>query len=128
MAFEKFIPEPNSRGPIPQVTIRPSGLISFDAMAVTNYDMRDVPYLVLFFDPKRKVIGVANTSDSAVPGAIPVSHRRRSMSIKSPEFFASYGLILDLPQRFNITFDELEGMLTIDVSALKRRPGRRRRL
>jgi len=124
MVFERYIP-PRAVHASPKATIRPSGLISFDADAVKSFDLKDASHLVLFFDPKRKLIGVKNVADSKTEGATPVTRRRRSLSVKCPEFFNTYGLIIDESKRYEVKQDDRAGLMTIDVSDIRRRRGRR---
>jgi hypothetical protein len=124
MVFERYIP-PRSLTSAPKATIRPTGLISFDADAVTSFNLKDATHLVLYFDPKRKLIGVKDVNDGGVDGATPVTRRRRSLSVKCPEFFNTYGLIITESRRYDVKRDNRAGMMTIDVSDVRRRRGRR---
>ncbi len=78
MAFEKFIPSQTS-GVRPRATIRPSGLISFDAASVEAFGLNSVSYAVLFFDKTRKIVGVQMTDKAGEDGALQLSRRRRSV-------------------------------------------------
>ena len=91
MAFEKFIP-PQTSGVRPRATIRPSGLISFDAASVESFGLDSAKYAVLFFDKIRKMVGVQITKNASDDGALKLSRRRRSVSLKAPQFFDLYGL------------------------------------
>lgn len=124
MAFERFVP-PQAAGSRPRATIRPSGLISFDAASVEAFNLAKVSYAVLFFDKTRKLIGIELTGSSKEPGAFPLSKRRRSVSLKAPHFFSQYGLEFDESQRFDVTQQEEGGMLTISMKNVQRRRGRR---
>lgn len=124
MAFERFIP-PRSAGPKPKATIRPSGLISFDAGAVEAHDLSKASHAVLFFDKQRKCIGIKPTDNREDEAALPLNRRRRSVSLKAPHFFQIYALTFDGPQRFDLDYDTAQEMLIIDVKAVRRRRGRR---
>lgn len=124
MAFERFVP-PQTAGARPRATIRPSGLISFDAASVEAFDLGKVSHAVLFFDKTRKLIGIELTKSEKEPGAFPLSRRRRSVSLKAPHFFAQYGLAFEESQRFDVTQEEAGGMLTISMKHVQRRRGRR---
>lgn len=124
MAFEKFVP-PQAAGTRPRATIRPSGLISFDAASVAAFGLQSAKYAVLFFDKTRKIIGVKISDSSKEVGVLQLSRRRRSVSLKSPQFFHQYGLSVDESQRFDVTRDPDNGMLFINVKTVKRRRGRR---
>ncbi len=124
MAFEKFVP-PQAAGTRPRATIRPSGLISFDAASVAAFDLDSAKFAILFFDKTRKIIGVKISQKNDEEGALQMSRRRRSVSLKSPQFFHQYGLSVDESQRFEVTRDPADGMLLISVKDVKRRRGRR---
>lgn len=124
MAFEKFVP-PQAAGTRPRATIRPSGLISFDAASVAAFGLDSAKYAVLFFDKTRKIIGVKISNKAAEEGSLPLSKRRRSVSLKSPQFFHQYGLTVDESQRMEVTRESADNMLLINVKDVKRRRGRR---
>ena len=124
MAFERFVP-PQAAGTRPRATIRPSGLISFDAASVAAFGLDSAKSAILFFDKTRKIIGVKITKKMEEDGALPLSKRRRSVSLKSPQFFHQYGLKIDESQRFEVSQDPDDKMLLINVKDVKRRRGRR---
>ena len=124
MAFERFVP-PQAAGTRPRATIRPSGLISFDAASVAAFGLDSAKYAVLFFDKTRKIIGVKISNKAAEEGSLGLSRRRRSVSLKSPQFFHQYGLTVDESQRMEVTRDRDDNMLLINVKDVKRRRGRR---
>ncbi len=124
MAFEKFIP-PQSSGVRPRATIRSSGLISFDAASVETFGLDSASYAVLFFDKTRKIVGVQITDNRKDDGALKLSKRRRSVSLKAPQFFELYGLSFDEAQRFDVGQDPSSKLLTISLKNIKRRRGRR---
>ncbi len=124
MAFERYVP-PRTAGARPRATVRPSGLISFDATAVEVFALDRMTHAVLFFDKTRKLVGVQPTNNQKEAGVFKMSRRRRSVSVKAPQFFTQYGLTLDEPQRFDIAEDKSNKMLTISVKNVQRRRGRR---
>ena len=124
MAFERFVP-PQAAGTRPRATIRPSGLISFDAASVAAFGLESAKFAILFFDKTRKIIGVKISNMTDEEGALQMSRRRRSVSLKSPQFFHQYGLTVDESQRFEVTSDQADDMLLISVKDVKRRRGRR---
>jgi hypothetical protein len=124
MAFERFVP-PQAAGARPRATIRPSGLISFDATSVEVFDLDKATHAVLFFDKTRKLVGVQITNKGEEAGAFKLSRRRRSVNVKAPQFFSQYGLTIDEAQRFDVSQDKGSKMLTINVKNVQRRRGRR---
>jgi hypothetical protein len=124
MAFERFVP-PRTAGTRPRATIRPSGLISFDAAAVEAFELEKATHAVLFFDKTRKLIGIQLSKSDKETGAFPLSRRRRSVSLKAPHFFSQYGLAFEESQRFDVDEDPANKMLTISMKNVQRRRGRR---
>ena len=124
MPFERFVP-PRVPGERPRVTIRPCGLISFDATAVELFGLDKATHAILYFDKTRKIIGIQPTNNQKETGAFRMSRRRRSISLKAPQFFEQYGLEIDEPQRFDVIEDKTSKMLTIPVKDVQRRRGRR---
>jgi len=124
MGFEKFIP-PQSSGVRPRATIRPSGLISFDAASVETFGLDTASHAVLFFDKTRKIVGVQISQNDDDDGALKLSRRRRSVSLKAPQFFDLYGLSFDEAQRFDVGRDPSTNMPPISLKNVKRRRGRR---
>ncbi len=126
MPFERFIPTANSEAK-PKVSIRPSGLISFDATAVEAFGLSKATHAVVFFDKTRKLVGIKPTTDASEEGAVPLTRRRRSMSLRVPSFFEQYAINLTQPQRFNATWDEANGLVVINLKSVRRKRGRRPR-
>jgi len=124
MPFERFVP-PQTIGSRPRATIRPSGLISFDAASVEAFGLDKAKSAVLFFDKTRKLVGIQPATKDGEPGAFKLSRRRRSVSLKAPQFFAQYGLTFEESQRFDVFEDRANKMLTISVKSVQRRRGRR---
>ncbi len=124
MGFERFVPQQNAKTK-PKATIRPTGLISFDASAVEAFNLQHAKHAVLFFDKTRKVVGIQMTKDPKDEGAIPITFRRRSASVKAPHFFERYALSFSESQRFDVGYDGDNGMLTISMKSVRRRRGRR---
>lgn len=126
MPFERFIPVANTQAK-PKATIRPSGLISFDATAVEAFGLEAATHAVVFFDKTKKLVGIKPTRDGSEEGAIPLNKRRRSMSLRVPSFFERYAISLPQPQRFDVSWDEASGLVVINLKSVHRKRGRRPR-
>ncbi|MBD3293739.1 MAG: hypothetical protein GF393_12505 [Armatimonadia bacterium] len=124
MAFEKYVP-PRARSASPKALIRPTGLISFDGNAVEAFNLSDAQYAVLFFDRTRKLVGVKLTDNAGEEGALKLSRRRRTVSVKSPDFFEEYGIEIHQPTRFDTSYDDAKNMIVINTKSIPRRRGRR---
>jgi len=124
MSFERFIP-PITADTRPKATIRPSGLISFDAVSVETFGLTKYSHAVLFFDKNRKLVGVVPTKKADEAGALPLSRRRKSVSLKAPQFFDRYAVSFARPQRFDVSLDQTVGMMLISIKSVQRKRGRR---
>jgi hypothetical protein len=125
MGFERYVPQKAAATGTPQVTIRKSGLISFDGTAVGQLDLAEVSHMLLFFDKRRKLLGVKQCGDGEDVGALATSRRRRTVSIKAPEFFEHWGFILDDVQKLPVSMNEAEDLIIVDLGSLPRKRGRR---
>lgn len=120
MPFEKFIP-PTVHGLPARATLRPSGLVSFDPVAVASFALDRHSHAVLYYDRASRRIGVGLTNDPDEPGCLPLARRRGSVNLKSPAFFRQIGLSLARPRRLRLTRDPDSGLLEIDLTPLRRR-------
>ena len=123
MAFEKYIPI-EKKAKQPMARIRPSGLISLDGDSVEKFAVKEATHAVLFFDKPRKILGVQLTNNGAEEGALMISKRRNSMTIKAPDFFFAFNLVIDKPMVFPVS-QHRDGKLLLDLKSVKRRRGRR---
>lgn len=126
MAFEKYIPDVVKTAQ-PRARIRPSGLISFDAVSVEKFDLAKIKNVVLFFDKTKKQIGIITATSPSEEGSLPVSKRRQSVNVKAPGFFAHYAFVIDRPLVINVEKND-EGMLVLDMTSIKRKRGKRRKI
>ncbi|HHQ47411.1 MAG TPA: hypothetical protein ENK19_00830 [Acidobacteria bacterium] len=125
MPFEKFVPK-KTKISRPKATIRPSGLISFDEQAVEDFKLLEATHAVLYFDRAKKRIGIKLTTDGEEEGAIPMARRRRSVSLKPTGFLEQFSIHLDSPKRLDASYDEGENKIVINMTSVRRRPGRPR--
>ena len=125
VAYERFIP-PTRHGRPARVTVRPSGLISFDQVAVASFALADHSHAVLYFDRSSRRIGVTLGNDPDEPGSLPLSARGASVNLRAATFFRRIGLTLARPRRLEVTREAGADLLEIDLAPLERRRGRRR--
>jgi len=92
---------------------------------VETFGLDTASYAVLYFDKTRKMVGVQITKNQGDDGALKLSRRRRSVSLKAPQFFDLYGLSFEEAQRFDVGHDSDSNMLTISLKHVQRRRGRR---
>ena len=73
----------------------------------------------------RKMVGIQITDKESDDGALKLSRRRRSVSVKAPQFFDLYGISFEEAQRFDVGQDPTTKILTISLKNVPRRRGRR---
>jgi hypothetical protein len=71
------------------------------------------------------MVGIQITDKENDDGALKLSRRRRSVSVKAPQFFDLYGISFEEAQRFDVGQDPTTKILTISLKNVPRRRGRR---
>ena len=125
MPFEKFVP-PRRQKP-PQVSIKRTGTITFDAGFAGTLGLSKVGHVTLYFDPAKKLVGVRPAPDPKEEGALKLSHRKRVSSVRARSFFETYGITLTVTQKYPVQHDKDAGMAVISMGEIKRRRGPRRK-
>ncbi len=124
MVFEKFIPPRKVKAP--QVSLKRTGTISFDAASVEAFGLAGVPGVALYYDPDRKLIGVKVVTDLREEGALKLTHRKRVSSVRARLFFESYNIPLAQTRRVAVTREPDSDMIVLDLSDTRRRPVQRK--
>ncbi len=124
MPFEKYVP-PKREKPH-EATLRKTGTISIPTAFSRAHGLSDAPFVTLYFEKDRKLVGVKPAADAQEEGAVKVSRRQRVISVPARSFFEHYGVPLTATRRCPLRFDTAEGMAVISLGSVKRRPGRRR--
>jgi hypothetical protein len=119
MAFEKW--EPQTEHPA-SATIVQSRLIRLPSPVANALRLRGKSNAHLFYDRKRKVIGI-KPIDRKEEGAAKIRQSEKSTSLHVPSFFRHYQIDVPGIKRFHCWYDEKEKMAIIDIS----RPSKRGR-
>jgi hypothetical protein len=115
MAFERFTASGRSfKG---RVSIRRNGQISLSHGAVQKFNLADCPYVVLFYDKERTLMGLKPAQDPEEPGAYKLNHKGAGASIAGLAFLDYYGIDYSRAQRYDARWDEEHEMVVIDLSA-----------
>ncbi len=125
MPFERFIP-PDKQKP-PQVSIKRTGTITFYKSWMAAHGLGKTSHVILFFDPSKKLVGVRAAHDGKEEGAMKLTQRKRVCSVRARQFFEKYRIRIERTSRYPLSHDKGAAMAVIDLRALKRRPGRRRK-
>ncbi|MGA7614518.1 MAG: hypothetical protein WBX15_04990 [Thermoanaerobaculia bacterium] len=122
MAFEKWEPKPEYDKFPASATIVQSRLIRIASPVANMLRLRGRSNAQLFYDRKRKVIGI-KPIDKREEGAAKIRQSDKSTSLHVPSFFRHYQIDVPGIKRFRCWYDEKERMAMIDIS----RPARRGR-
>ena len=115
MAFEKWEPQPEFERFPASATIVQSRLIRLPGPVASMLRLRGKTSATLFYDKKRKVIGI-RASDKKDEGAAKIRQSDKSTSLHVPSFFRFYEIDVPGIKRFHCWYDEKERMAMIDIS------------
>jgi hypothetical protein len=125
VAFEKFIPPRKKKAP--KVSVKRTGSIAFDSAAVESFGLAKVGAVTLHFDSSRKLLGI-KVAEAKEEGAHKLLHRQRVSSVRAKVFFEAYGIPLEQTRLLTVSKEREAGMIVFDLSDVKRRPGRRKKV
>ncbi|MCM2314283.1 MAG: hypothetical protein NDJ92_03910 [Thermoanaerobaculia bacterium] len=115
MPFEKWEPKPDYERVPASATIVQSRLIRLPVPVADMLRLRGKANAHLFYDRKRKVIGI-KAIDRKEEGAAKIRQSSKSTSIHVPSFFRHYQIDVPGIKRFHCWYDERERMAIIDIS------------
>ena len=120
MSFEKWIPNSDFKQQPASATIVQSRLIRLASPVAAMLNLRGKSGAQLFYDKKRKVIGIKPV-DRKDSESAKVRQSEKSTSIHVPNFFADYDIDVPGIRRFKCWWDDAENMAIIDISKPSRR-------
>jgi len=115
MPFEKWEPQADFDNLPASATIVQSRLIRLPSPVANMLRLRGKSSANLFYDKKRKVIGI-KPSDKKDEGSAKIRQSDKSTSIHVPSFFRFYDIEVPGIKRFHCWYDEKERMAMIDIS------------
>ena len=115
MSFEKWVPQPDFDRYPASATIVQSRLIRLASPVANMLRLRGKTNAHLFYDRKRKVIGI-KPIDKKEEGTAKIRQSDKSTSIHIPSFFRHYQIDVPGIKRFHCWYDEKERMAMIDIS------------
>jgi hypothetical protein len=115
MAFEKWEPGSEREAAAASATIVQSRLIRLAGPVASMLKLRGKATAELFYDRKRKVIGIRPV-ERKDDGVAKIRQSDKSTSIHIPSFFRHYEIEVNGIKRFQCWYDEKERMAVIDIS------------
>jgi len=119
MRFERF--ELAGRSFTPKVTISKSGHINFNTGARRDFDTDEYEYVVLYFDPDAREIGIELTNDKGASGARKLQHRGGGASVYARSFLDYYYVDHKTKHSFEPRADEETGFLVLGPVTISKR-------
>lgn len=74
------------------ISLNKAGGFSFNSGFYKKHNLKSFPYVILFYDRRRKAVGF-DFVKKATEGALKLSHRDNTASVRSSSFIAAYGII-----------------------------------
>lgn len=97
------------------VTIQSSGRMSFNVGAREAF-LKDIGYIELFYNKEKNLLGMRPTNDKTVIGLFPVKDAKWGKYLPARFFLNKYGLKPERAMRYELTWDESQMMLVIDLN------------
>lgn len=115
MAFEKWVRQEGAERLAASATIVQSRLIRLPSPVANRLRLRGKGSATLFYDRKRKVIGI-RALEKREEGAAKIRQSEKSTSLHVPDFFRFYEINVPGIKRFHCWYDDKERMAMIDIS------------
>lgn len=109
MAFQKFV-QTGRRGYTPKVSIWTRGQIGFNRSAVEKLQIKKYKYVILYFDPQIRTIGIKLTNDSQESGINKIIHGKTGAFISAIGFVQHYEISHEKTKKYDVTYGEEQGM------------------
>jgi len=114
MGFEKFTK--TGRGFRPKVSIWSRGQIGFNQGAVKYLDLEKFGYVVFYYDPGTKRVGLELTNDGNAEGANKIKIRQTGASVGAKAFLDYYQIDHQETKRYDLTHDRESNLYVIDLT------------
>lgn len=114
MAFEKFTL--TGRGFRPKVSIWKRGQIGFNQGAMRALNLEDFDYVVFYYDPESKRVGLELTNDESAEGASKLKKRTTGASVGAKAFLDYYQLDYEKTKSYPIQLDKESKLWVIDLT------------
>lgn len=117
MAFQKFTE--SGRGFRPKVSLRSSGVIGLNSAALKKFELEDVDFVCLLFDPdtNKIAIGKANKDDD---GAHHLNKGTAGAGISAKRFLDYWEQSVETTQQYECHLDRETGLIILDRLVRKR--------
>lgn len=114
MAFEKFT---KTGGRFrPKVSIWSRGQIGFNQGAIRYLGLEETSYIIFYYDPDTKRIGLEVTNDENAEGANKVKIRQTGASVGAKSFLDYYQIDYGKTRSYDVGVDKESGLNVVDLA------------
>lgn len=114
MAFVRFTA--GHRIVTPAVSIYSTGQMAVNGLCLEQYGLRKHKFVVLYYDPDAKKIGIQFTSDDKAEGAYSARGRTgKAIDISGRAFLKCWDIMPEKTQRYTPEYDKARRMLIIQL-------------
>jgi hypothetical protein len=117
MAFQKFTE--SGRGFKPKVSIRSSGVIGLNSAALKKFELEDVDFVCLLFDPDTNKIAITKASKDD-DGAHHLNKGVAGAGISAKRFLDYWDQSVENTQQYECHLDRENGLIVLDRPIRKR--------
>lgn len=109
---------------LPRVSMSQDGLISFSDAATRKFALDQHKFIVLYYDPDIRRVGIELIDDEQAAGAIKLRLRETGAYAGGKSFVGRFEITLRATTTYDLTKDEESGFLVFDLDkGLERRGG-----
>ncbi|MBV9851928.1 MAG: hypothetical protein JO250_19865 [Armatimonadetes bacterium] len=101
---------------LPRVSMSKDGLISFSDAATKRYSLDKYQFIVLYYDPQARHVGIEPVNDENAEGAIKLRQRDTGAYAAGKSFVGKFDIVLSATNTFDLNKDEETGFLYFDLN------------
>lgn len=105
-----------------KVSIWKRGQMNFNLGAIEKFGLGEFGFVVLYYDPETRRIGLQFTTDAGEEGAIKFRAGKNGAVISAKPFMDLHGISYDSNETFDIVADQDAGIKNFFVVDLNRKP------
>lgn len=112
--FERFTE--TGRGYEPSISINTSGIIGVNRGCINRFGLEDYDYAILYYDKKKRRIGIRLTNNEKEEGARKFRKRKgQGADVSARSFLSYYGIDRSKTRRYNVEWEKENKMMIIEL-------------
>jgi hypothetical protein len=101
---------------LPRVSMSQGGLISFSDAATKRFGLDRHGFVVLYYDPDTKRVGIELTNEEKAAGAIKIRLRSTGAYVAGKSFVGKFDIKLSGTTAYDVEIDEESQLLVFDLN------------